>query len=72
MEWEIRTLNAAPGMSETIAAFTGTYEQACQKARDSFAKTGRRTAVVRDMYYWFTIRNGVETDFNRRGETCPC
>jgi len=65
-QWEIRTLNAGPSMSETIETFDGTYNEACAVARARHAAHGRRVSVVRGMYYWFTIREGEEIDKNRR------
>ena len=47
-------------MNETIREFTGTYEAACDEARKEFAATGRRSAVVGGMYYYFTVRDDGE------------
>jgi hypothetical protein len=66
--WEIRTLKKSPSMCETIAEFHGDYAAAVNEARKSFSASGRRTAVVKDMYYWLTILpDGTEIDENTKG-----
>jgi hypothetical protein len=65
-EWQIRTLHPAPAMTEQVATFSGTYEDACNAARESYRKTGRRSAVVSGMTYWFRVGASGEVDRNAR------
>lgn len=52
-------------MTEDRRPFTGTYDQACDAARQSFEATGRRSSVVSGAYYWFLVDSRGETDRNR-------
>jgi hypothetical protein len=67
--WEIRTLNAAPSMNETVKTITGTYIEACNAARAIFAETGRRTNVVTGMYWWFRANKAGEINRNTNAAT---
>jgi len=69
--WEIRTLNAAPSMNETVETITGTFVDACNAARESFAKTGRRAAVnaANDIYWWFRVTSQGEINRNTNAAT---
>lgn len=68
--WEIRTLNAAPSMNETVETITGTYIDACNAARDAFNRTGRRSNVVTGMYWWFRASKAGEINRNTNAATC--
>jgi hypothetical protein len=62
--YEIRTLNPAPSMCESVELFTGTYAAAVAACHASYRRTGRRTAVVSYTQYWHIVRDGVATDRN--------
>jgi hypothetical protein len=65
-EWQIRTLHPAPAMTEQVTKFRGTYADACNAARESYRNTGRRSAVVSGMTYWFRVSAAGEVDRNAR------
>lgn len=63
-EWQIRTLQPAPSLMEDVVSFTGTYDDARNAARESHRKTGQRSAVVANQYYWFIAKDSGEIDRN--------
>ena len=63
--WEIRTLNPSPSLTESIVEFTGTYVEAVKEANRMHVTTGRTSSVVRDMCYWYQVRNHVGLSKNK-------
>ena len=65
-EYAITTLRPAPSMQIDKAPFKGTFAQAVEVARESFAKTGRVTRVCckHGLKSWFSITAAGEKNEN--------
>lgn len=68
-DWQVRTLRPAPAMTESVELVHGTYEDACEAARESYARTGRRSSVVTGTTYWFRVDHRGEVNRNTHAAT---
>jgi hypothetical protein len=62
MNFEIVTLDPAPAMTETIRHLPeGTsFAEAVEECHKTAVVTGRRTSVVRQMFYWYWVKPSGE------------
>lgn len=64
--YDIKTLDPAPAMTETVTKFRGTYRDAVRAAHEQFRAVGRRVAVSSEgcLHWWHRVAEDVFTDRN--------
>lgn len=63
-QYEIRTLQPLPSMSEDVFTICGTYKDAVAACHAQHRLTGRTCSVVSNGVYWHRVSNGMAVDRN--------